>query len=36
MTAHDLGLGGGIVVKAACYGTAGALILAAAGALIAI
>jgi fumarate reductase subunit D len=34
MTAHDLGLGGGIVVKAACYGTAGLLILAAAGALV--
>ena len=36
MTAHDLGLGGGFVIKAACYGTAGLLILAAAGALIAI
>jgi fumarate reductase subunit D len=36
MTAHDLGLGGGIAVKAACYGTAGLLILAAAGSLIAI
>lgn len=33
MTAHDLGLGGGIAIKAACYGTAGLLILAAAGAL---
>ena len=36
MTAHDLGLGAGIAIKAACYGTAGLLILAAAGALIAI
>jgi fumarate reductase subunit D len=36
MTAHDLGLGGGFVVKAACYGTAWLLILAAAGALIVI
>jgi fumarate reductase subunit D len=36
MTAHDLGLGGGIGVKAACYGTAGLVILASAGALIAI
>jgi fumarate reductase subunit D len=36
MTAHDLGLGGGFAVKAACYGAAGVLILAAAGALIAI
>jgi fumarate reductase subunit D len=34
MTAHDLGLGGGIAIKSACYGTAGLLILAAAGALI--
>jgi fumarate reductase subunit D len=34
MTAHDLGLGGGALVKAACYGTAGALILAAAVALL--
>ena len=34
MTAHDLGLGSGIAVKVACYGTAGLLILAAAGALI--
>jgi fumarate reductase subunit D len=34
MTAHDLGLGGGIVIKAACYGMAGLLILAVAGALI--
>ena len=36
MTAHDLGLGGGFAVKAACYGTTGLLILAAAFALIAI
>jgi fumarate reductase subunit D len=36
MTAHDLGLGGGAVVKALCYGSAGVLILAAAGALLAI
>jgi fumarate reductase subunit D len=36
MTAHDLGLGSGIAIKAACYGTAWLLILAAAGALIAI
>jgi fumarate reductase subunit D len=36
MTAHDLGFGGGIAVKAACYGTAWLLILAAAGALLAI
>ena len=36
MTAHDLGLGGGIAVKAACYGTTWLVILAAAGALIAI
>ena len=36
MTAHDLGLGGGIAVKAACYGTAGLVILASAVALIAI
>ena len=36
MTAHDLGLGGGIAIKAACYGTAALLILVAAGALIAI
>jgi fumarate reductase subunit D len=36
MTAHDLGLDGGITIKAACYGTAGLLILAAAVALIAI
>lgn len=35
MTAHDLGLGGGIAIKSACYGTTGLLILAAAGALIA-
>jgi fumarate reductase subunit D len=36
MTAHDLGLGGGFAVKAACYGTTWVLILAAAWALIAI
>ena len=36
MTAHDLGLGGGIAVKTACYGTAGLAILAAAIALIVI
>lgn len=36
MTAHDLGLGGGIALKAVCYGTAWLLILVAAGALIAI
>ena len=36
MTAHDLGLGSGIAIKVACYGTAGLLILAAAGALIVI
>ena len=36
MTAHDLGLGGGIAVKAVCYGTAWLIILAAAGALLAI
>ena len=34
MTAHDLGLGRGIAIKAACYGSAGLLILAAAGALL--
>jgi fumarate reductase subunit D len=36
MTAHDLGLGGGTAIRAACYGTAWLLILAAAGTLIAI
>jgi fumarate reductase subunit D len=36
MTAHDLGLGGGAVVKALCYGSAGVLIVAAAMALLAI
>ena len=36
MTGHDLGLGSGGVIKAACYGTAWLLILAAAGALVAI
>ena len=35
MTAHDLGLGSGVAVKTACYGSAWLLILAAAGALIA-
>jgi succinate dehydrogenase subunit D len=30
MTAHDLGLGGGVAVKAACYGSAFVLILTAA------
>jgi fumarate reductase subunit D len=34
MTAHDLGLGGGAVVQAACYGSAGVLILTAAVALL--
>ena len=34
MTAHDLGLGGGIVVKAICYGTAWVAIIAAVGALL--
>src|SRR4249919_3985863 len=36
MTAHDLGLGGGALVKAVCYGSAGVLIVAAAVALLAI
>jgi fumarate reductase subunit D len=36
MTAHDLGLGGGAVIKALCYGSAGVLIVAAAVALLAI
>jgi fumarate reductase subunit D len=36
MTAHDLGLGGGVAVKAACYGSAFVLILAAAVALLTI
>ena len=36
MTAHDLGLGGGVAVKAVCYGTAWLNILVSAGALIAI
>ena len=35
MTAHDLGLGGG-VVKAACYGSAAVLIVVTAAALLAI
>src|SRR6516165_3160472 len=34
MTAHELGLGGGSVVEAVCYGSAGVLILAAAAALL--
>jgi len=34
MTAHDIGLGGGAVVQAFCYGSAGVLILAAAAALL--
>ena len=36
MTAHDLGLGSGLVVKAACYGSALAVIAAAAAALLAV
>ena len=36
MTAHDLGLGGGVAVKAACYGSAFVLILTAAIALLVI
>jgi fumarate reductase subunit D len=36
MTAHDLGLGRGLAVKAACYGVAGLLIIITAGALVAI
>lgn len=36
MTAHDLGLGGGAVVQAVCYGSTGVLILAAAAALLTI
>ena len=36
MTAHDLGLGGGFAVKAACYGAAVGVILAAAAALLAV
>ena len=36
MTAHDLGLGSGVTVKAACYGSAFVLILAAAIALLVI
>ncbi len=36
MTAHDLGLGGGAVVQAVCYGSAGTLILAAVAALLTI
>jgi fumarate reductase subunit D len=36
MTAHDLGLGGGPVVKTICYGAAGVLIFASAAALLAL
>jgi len=36
MTAHDLGLGGGIIVKAVCYGAAWVLILAALAVLLAV
>ena len=36
MTAHDLGLGGGAVVQAVCYGSAGVLIVAAAAVLLTI
>jgi fumarate reductase subunit D len=36
MTAHDLGLGSGFAVKAACYGSAVVMILAAAAALLAV
>jgi fumarate reductase subunit D len=36
MTAHDLGLGGGAVVQAVCYGSAGVLILTAAAVLLTI
>jgi len=36
MTAHDLGLGSGFAVKAACYGSAVIVIVAAAAALLAI
>jgi fumarate reductase subunit D len=36
MTAHDLGLGNGIAIKSACYGSAAVLILASAAALLAI
>jgi succinate dehydrogenase subunit D len=36
MTAHDLGLGGGLLVKAACYGGAGVLIFGSAAALLAL
>src|SRR6266566_10117516 len=36
MIAHDLGLGDGAVVQAACYGSAGVLILVAAAALLTI
>jgi len=33
MTAHDLGLGSGVAIKALCYGTAALVILATAAAL---
>ena len=36
MTAHDLGLGGGAVGQAVCYGSAGVLMVAAAAALLTI
>ena len=36
MTAHDLGLGSGFAVKAACYGSASVMIMAAAAALSAV
>jgi succinate dehydrogenase subunit D len=36
MTAHDLGFGGGAVVQAVCYGSAGVLIVAAAAVLLTI
>jgi hypothetical protein len=34
MTAHDLGLGGGAIIKIACYGFAGVLIVLSAALLI--
>jgi fumarate reductase subunit D len=36
MTAHDLGLGSGLAVKAACYGSAAVMIVAGAAALLAV
>jgi hypothetical protein len=36
MTAHDLGLGGGITVKLICYGTAWIVIATAVAALVAV